>query len=111
MKINWNDKTREVATSTYLPDDKESYRLDELAFAEGFLKGAFWQRTALYDDDEAIEAIAREIYGEDENWGYVNDYGYGELAARWEDLGEEIQGFFMDKARAVVNGLFGAGNV
>lgn len=52
--------------------------------------------------DEQVEAAAQVIYGDDPAWGYVNDYGGGEVAARWEHLGAQVQEMFGFKARAAL---------
>jgi len=47
-------------------------------------------------------AAARAIYGGDPAWGYVVDYGQGEVGAHWEDLGQELQDEFRHRARAAL---------
>lgn len=55
-----------------------------------------------------VEAAAKAIYGDDPTWGYVNDYGYGEVASQWRHLGEGIQEMFRLKARAALVAAQGA---
>lgn len=52
--------------------------------------------------DAQVEAAARAIYGGDHAWGYVVDYGQGEVGAHWEDLGQELQDDFCNRARAAL---------
>ena len=56
-----------------------------------------------------VEAAAKAIYGNDPAWGYVNNYGYGEVASQWRHLGESIQEMFRLKARAALVAAAGAG--
>lgn len=49
-----------------------------------------------------VLAAAKAIYGDDPAWGYVSDYGGGEVASQWRHLGEGIQEMFRLKARAAL---------
>lgn len=52
--------------------------------------------------EEQIEAAAKAIYGEDPNWGYIDEADHGEGAARWEHLGDELHEWFRARARAAL---------
>lgn len=54
------------------------------------------------DNDKLIEEAASAIYAEDAAWGYVADYGQGEVGARWEDLGPRLREGFRERARAAL---------